>query len=51
MSKNAKQRISRNILDPGFVYTVSAKTDITKTFAKYGYVPPSQKRESNAKAK
>ena len=40
-----------NILDNRFSYVPSAKTDINKTFAKYGYVPPSQKRESNAKAK
>ena len=45
------KQITPNILDNRFSYVPSAKTDINKTFAKYGYVPPSQKRVSNAKAK
>ena len=45
------KQITPNILDNRFSYVPSAKTDINKTFAKYGFVPPSQKRESNAKAK
>lgn len=45
------KQIIPNILDNRFSYVSSAKTDITKTFAKYGFVPPSQKRVNNAKAK
>lgn len=45
------KQITPNILDNRFSYVPSAKTDINKTFAKYGYVPPSQKRVSNGKAK
>ena len=45
------KQIAPNILDNRFSYVPSAKTDINKTFAKYGYVPPSQKRVSKAKTK
>ena len=49
--KKSKPIQSWNILDRNFTYTPAAATDINKTFAKHGYVPPSQKRERNAKVK
>lgn len=32
------------LVDPHFPYVHSSSTDIRKTFARYGWVPPSEKR-------
>jgi len=45
------KQITPNILDNRLSYVPSAKTDINKTFAKYGYVPPSQKQHRQGKTK
>jgi hypothetical protein len=40
------------LLDPNFKYNPAAKTDVQRTWRKYGWIPPSelreQKNESNA---
>ena len=33
------------LLDPSFQYTTEAKTDVTKTFLKHGWVPPCREKQ------
>lgn len=34
-----------NITDPKFIYTPAVSTDVRKTWARYGFVPPSEVRD------
>lgn len=35
------------ITDPNFVWVPSAQTDVTRTWRKHGWVPPSEQKEAN----
>ena len=40
------QKLTHRLLD-GMPYTPAAKTDVTKTWTKYGWVPPSKLKEES----
>lgn len=46
-----KTKMRAPILDPSFKYTMSSATDVQATWRKYGWVPPSELKAHNEKAK
>lgn len=34
-----------NVLDPDFRYTTAARTDVSVTWAKYGWTPPNREKQ------
>ena len=45
------EKLKAPLLDPAFKYVGSASTDVQATWRKFGWVPPSEVRASNEKAK
>jgi hypothetical protein len=40
-----------NLLDPSFKYTPSTKTNVQNTWRKYGWIPPTELKDHDEKAK
>lgn len=46
--KKRKPVRSKSVLDPDFVYTEASKTDVQKTWKRFGWVPPSEVKNAQA---
>ncbi len=55
MTKPKKSRsmkiVVANLLDPSFKYTPSTKTNVQNTWRKHGWIPPTELKDHDEKAK